>query len=157
MAAFLGFLYYFVTVQDMELIQVIQNIFILQNKLRDIKLPENIALDSPSPYKQATSVEKTPITIGFDGGLASVQTFSVTDSSNKLSVLQIAAPPVSSKGASNDWDKHNSDEEGVLTQTQENVVCPRCGKFFTPDKHIEFLDHFDECQEYSKLCTVCDI
>jgi hypothetical protein len=36
-------------------------------------------------------------------------------------------------------------EEGVLTQTRDTVVCPRCERVFAPDRHLDFLDHFEQC------------
>ncbi|KAF4517415.1 hypothetical protein B566_EDAN005024 [Ephemera danica] len=140
---------------------------IFANKLRDVKLPDNIVLDSPPPYGNivldspppygsSSTVETAPITIGFEGGLASVQSFSIPDANKKLSVLEIAAPP-SERKVFKDWDRNVEEDNIMLTQTQENVACPRCGRVFPPDKHLQFLDHFDECQEYGKPPRVaCD-
>ncbi|KAG8240454.1 hypothetical protein J437_LFUL003168 [Ladona fulva] len=41
-------------------------------------------------------------------------------------------------------------EEGVLTQTREDVICPGCGKVFHPEIHLQFLKHFGECQSRNK-------
>lgn len=38
-------------------------------------------------------------------------------------------------------------EEGVATQTQEDVICPGCGQIFPPRLHLKFLDHFEVCQK----------
>lgn len=42
--------------------------------------------------------------------------------------------------------KANYFEEGVATQTREDVVCPGCGQVFPPKLHLKFLDHFEMCQ-----------
>ncbi|KAF4523306.1 hypothetical protein B566_EDAN011785 [Ephemera danica] len=130
-----------------------------QNKLRDVKLPDNIVLDSPPPYGNivldspppygsSSTVETAPITIGVSA--------SPIDANKKLSVLEIAAPP-SERKVFKDWDRNVEEDNIMLTQTQENVACPRCGRVFPPDKHLQFLDHFDECQEYGKPPRVaCD-
>lgn len=45
-------------------------------------------------------------------------------------------------------------DEGVLTQTRQDIICPGCGLIFPPESHLKFLDHFEECQkdykDYSK-------
>lgn len=151
-------------------------------QLRESRLPENIALDGvsrvsssldsrlsstldsrpDSPLTSETSVNAAPapITIGFEDGLASVQTFSFPSSeisSKKMSVLQIAAPPVSTD-VFKEWQKQSIEEEdGILTQTRENISCPRCGRIFPPEKHLKFLDHFDECQEQKFDSNFCDV
>lgn len=38
-------------------------------------------------------------------------------------------------------------EEGVATQTREDVICPGCGQVFPPSLHLKFLDHFEVCQK----------
>lgn len=48
--------------------------------------------------------------------------------------------------ASVPW-KANYFEEGVATQTREDVVCPGCGQVFPPRLHLKFLDHFEICQK----------
>jgi hypothetical protein len=51
--------------------------------------------------------------------------------------------------ASVPW-KVNYFEEGVATQTREDVVCPGCGEVFPPRLHLKFLDHFEMCQSNIK-------
>ncbi|PNF15350.1 hypothetical protein B7P43_G00993 [Cryptotermes secundus] len=51
--------------------------------------------------------------------------------------------------ASVPW-KANYFEEGVATQTREDVVCPGCGQVFPPRLHLKFLDHFEMCQNNVK-------
>jgi hypothetical protein len=46
--------------------------------------------------------------------------------------------------------KANYFEEGVATQTREDVVCPGCGQVFPPRLHLKFLDHFEMCQNNIK-------
>ncbi|PSN40130.1 hypothetical protein C0J52_23822, partial [Blattella germanica] len=41
-------------------------------------------------------------------------------------------------------------EDGIATETREDVVCPGCGQVFPPDLHLEFLDHFELCQKSAK-------
>jgi hypothetical protein len=41
-------------------------------------------------------------------------------------------------------------EDGVATQTQEDVICPGCGQVFPPRLHLKFLDHFEVCQKNIK-------
>lgn len=41
-------------------------------------------------------------------------------------------------------------EEGVATQTREDVICPGCGQIFPPSLHLKFLDHFEICQKNVK-------
>ncbi|XP_069697901.1 uncharacterized protein [Periplaneta americana] len=41
-------------------------------------------------------------------------------------------------------------EEGVATQTREDVICPGCGQVFPPSLHLKFLDHFEICQKNVK-------
>lgn len=38
-------------------------------------------------------------------------------------------------------------EEGVATQTREDVICPGCGQVFPPRLQLKFLDHFEVCQK----------
>lgn len=38
-------------------------------------------------------------------------------------------------------------EEGVATQTREDVICPGCGQLFPPRLQLKFLDHFEVCQK----------
>nr|CAD7394773.1 unnamed protein product [Timema cristinae] len=45
--------------------------------------------------------------------------------------------------------KSKYSEEGVATQTKEDVICPGCGKVFPPIHHLKFLDHFEACQSNS--------
>ncbi|XP_071448054.1 reticulocyte-binding protein homolog 2b-like isoform X2 [Hetaerina americana] len=40
--------------------------------------------------------------------------------------------------------------DGVLTQTREDVICPGCGRVFHPEIHLQFLQHFGECQNRNK-------
>lgn len=40
--------------------------------------------------------------------------------------------------------------EGVLTQTINTIVCPRCGKEFPHEENVDFIDHFDECNQSNK-------
>lgn len=41
-------------------------------------------------------------------------------------------------------------EDGTLTQTREDVICPGCGRVFHPEIHLQFLKHFGECQNKNK-------
>nr|CAD7571320.1 unnamed protein product [Timema californicum] len=45
--------------------------------------------------------------------------------------------------------KSKYSEEGVATQTKEDVICPGCGMVFPPIHHLKFLDHFEKCQSNS--------
>nr|CAD7593747.1 unnamed protein product [Timema genevievae] len=45
--------------------------------------------------------------------------------------------------------KSKYSEEGITTQTKEDVICPGCGKVFPPIHHLKFLDHFEACQSNS--------
>ncbi|XP_045620029.1 uncharacterized protein [Procambarus clarkii] len=46
-----------------------------------------------------------------------------------------------------------SSPDGVATLTRRQLVCPSCQMLFPPDKHINFLDHFETCHgpEYADL------
>ncbi|KAK3859890.1 hypothetical protein Pcinc_034021, partial [Petrolisthes cinctipes] len=43
--------------------------------------------------------------------------------------------------------------DGVATLTRRDLVCPSCQMLFPPDKHVNFLDHFEACRgpEYADL------
>ncbi|XP_071529013.1 LOW QUALITY PROTEIN: uncharacterized protein [Panulirus ornatus] len=43
--------------------------------------------------------------------------------------------------------------DGVATLTRRDLVCPSCQMLFPPDKHVHFLDHFEDCRgpEYADL------
>ncbi|KAK8739020.1 hypothetical protein OTU49_003791 [Cherax quadricarinatus] len=47
----------------------------------------------------------------------------------------------------------SSSSDGVATLTRKHLVCPSCQMLFPPDKHINFLDHFEVCHgpEYADL------
>jgi hypothetical protein len=38
-------------------------------------------------------------------------------------------------------------QEGVATETWEDVICPGCGQVFPLRLHLKFLDHFEVCQK----------
>ncbi|KAJ9584551.1 hypothetical protein L9F63_021109 [Diploptera punctata] len=124
-----------------------------------------------SPTASGSSISGDSVTIGFNSsGLASVTSFSEhpvvksssdTDANFKWS---IARPPVSDdkikvRSSSNSevnvrktsvpW-KAKYFEEGIATQTKEDVICPGCGQIFPPNLQIEFLDHFEVCQKCEK-------
>ncbi|XP_046386889.1 uncharacterized protein LOC124156394 isoform X2 [Ischnura elegans] len=40
--------------------------------------------------------------------------------------------------------------DGFPTQTREDVICPGCGRVFHPEIHLQFLQHFGECQSRNK-------
>lgn len=43
--------------------------------------------------------------------------------------------------------------DGVATMTRRDLVCPSCQMLFPPEKHLQFLDHFEVCRgpEYADL------
>ncbi|GLH08117.1 Uncharacterized protein GBIM_13421 [Gryllus bimaculatus] len=59
------------------------------------------------------------------------------------SALKDALPPTSQKPRA---QKVKYSEEGVATQTEDDVICPGCGQIFPPKMHLKFLDHFEVCQ-----------
>jgi hypothetical protein len=67
---------------------------------------------------------------------------SLTKSENNVAATNIRKSTVP-------W-KANYFEEGVATQTREDVVCPGCGQVFPPKLHLKFLDHFEMCQNNVK-------
>lgn len=47
----------------------------------------------------------------------------------------------------------SSMNDGVVTMTRRDLVCPSCQMLFPPEKHLKFLDHFEVCRgpEYADL------
>ncbi|XP_068208076.1 LOW QUALITY PROTEIN: GATA zinc finger domain-containing protein 7-like [Palaemon carinicauda] len=47
----------------------------------------------------------------------------------------------------------SSMNDGVITMTRRDLVCPSCQMLFPPEKHLKFLDHFEVCRgpEYADL------
>lgn len=114
-----------------------------------------------SPTASGSSISGDGVTIGFNSnGLASVTSFSERSVVKSSSMpISIARPPVSvlatkSNSENNVTVRKNSVpwkakyfEEGVATQTKDDVICPGCGQIFPPNLQIEFLDHFEVCQK----------
>ncbi|CAB3363740.1 Hypothetical predicted protein [Cloeon dipterum] len=108
---------------------------------------QSIGSSRTSSPSASVSTESGIVTIGFDDGLASVTSFTYPpDTPFSVSSKSLEIPLHSSDVESEDWSG-NAAEEGVLTQTSEQVICPRCQRVFPPDQHLDFLDHFDHCPD----------
>ncbi|KAK7077353.1 hypothetical protein SK128_007862, partial [Halocaridina rubra] len=65
--------------------------------------------------------------------------------------------PTSSEGnTARVWPTRGEDNvnnDGVDTMTRKDFVCPSCQMLFPPERHLEFLDHFEVCRgpEYADL------
>ncbi|XP_059475386.1 uncharacterized protein LOC132196623 isoform X2 [Neocloeon triangulifer] len=123
---------------------------------RRATLESSQSIDSSRTSSPSASVstESGIVTIGFEDGLASVTSFTYPpDTPFSISSKSLEIPAANSDGETEDWCQGRNDE-GVLTQTNEQVICPRCKRVFPPDKHIDFLDHFDHCPDQPQY-TIC--
>ncbi|XP_063221307.1 uncharacterized protein LOC134530424 isoform X7 [Bacillus rossius redtenbacheri] len=99
-----------------------------------------------------------PVERASEGAASSISTSASEDIGRLkswLPSLDIATPPRSADVPTRDAcalepsgrrRKANYYEDGVATQTEENIICPGCGHVFPPKHQLDFLDHFEMCQ-----------
>ncbi|XP_063605972.1 mucin-5AC-like isoform X2 [Penaeus indicus] len=65
----------------------------------------------------------------------------------------VGVPPPGWPGQGLDATKAAPANDGVATMTRRDLVCPSCQMLFPPEKHLQFLDHFEVCRgpEYADL------
>lgn len=92
-----------------------------------------------------SSVVGPPSTYSFAKDTREEKSFSLV-SSGKLTKSENNVATTNVQKASVPWEAKYF-EEGVATQTQEDVICPGCGQVFPPRLQLKFLDHFEVCQK----------
>jgi hypothetical protein len=95
-----------------------------------------------------SSVVGPPVTYNFTKDIFEEISFKMLSSGN-LTKSENNVTATNVRKASVPW-KANYFEDGVATQTQEDVVCPGCRQVFPPRLHYKFLDHFETCQNNVK-------
>ncbi|XP_049763301.1 uncharacterized protein LOC126091980 [Schistocerca cancellata] len=126
-------------------------------------LKNNFPEDSPCTSFSVVSGEGA-VTLGFSSsGLASVTSFPVhaysptaaSGASRKSTPYRSGSPPSvqrhsrrSSQSCTPVSTQEDEDEDGgIATQTRMDIICPGCSAVFPPGHHIDFLDHFELCQQ----------
>jgi hypothetical protein len=96
-----------------------------------------------------SSVVGPPVTYNFTKDMFEEKKSFKMLSSGNLTKSESNVTTSNVRKASVPW-KAKYSEEGVATQTQEDVICPGCGQVFPPRLHLKFLDHFEVCQKNIK-------
>lgn len=92
-----------------------------------------------------SSVVGPPSTYNFAKDTCEEKSFSLVSSGN-LTKSESNITTANVQKASVPWEAKYF-EEGVATQTREDVICPGCGQVFPPRLQLKFLDHFEMCQK----------
>ncbi|XP_021938756.1 uncharacterized protein LOC110839157 isoform X3 [Zootermopsis nevadensis] len=113
------------------------------------EIEENPAISQWSLDSGLSSVVGPPVTYNFTKDVFEEKKSFKTLSSGNLTKSESNVTTSNVRKGSVPWKARYS-EEGVATQTQEDVICPGCGQVFPPRLHLKFLDHFEVCQKNMK-------